>query len=189
MEIQKSNNLQFGARYINPAVIKAKIGSRWKDAEVSFIKFDTDKRADIRALEGVEALWNGKNLSGGIAEEARVLGGDTHIYGLTTQTEQFDTVNPKQILGLISTGKIKKGEDTVEIFKIGTNPEYAYAQKRRSRDIKHIAKTLIESFKSYASKKAKSRPIVSFAESEDEVKFLSKVGLEPESKDYIKIIN
>lgn len=99
MQIQKTNNVQFGAKYISPATIKVKAGKRWKDTQVSFIKFDTSKQRDISFLEGVEALWGGKNLSAGIVDEAHILGGKTNVYGVTTQTSDFDVVRCKKSFG------------------------------------------------------------------------------------------
>lgn len=177
MQIQNTNNVQFGAKYISPATIKVKTGKRWKDTHVSFIKFDTSKQKDVSFLEGVEALWGGKNLSSGFVDEAHILGGKTNIYGITTQTSDFDVVDARKVLGLISTGKIAKEEPEVGIYKIGTNPKYAYAQNKRSRDIKHIATAMYESVKKLASKKAKAPVVCKNVEPED-AKFLSKLGVE-----------
>ena len=121
MQIQKTNNVQFGAKFISPATIKVKVGKRWKDAQVNFIKFDTSKQRDVSALEGVEALWGNKNLSSGITEEAHILGGKAQVYGITAQTSDFDVVDARKVLGLMSADKIEKGKPEVEIFKIGTN--------------------------------------------------------------------
>ena len=121
MEIQRTNNLQFGARFISPAKIKYKApNGKWEKMDVSFIKFDTYKKSDVSLVENISQLWNNKNLSGAIAEEANILGRKSQIYALTSQLKDFEQINPRQVLGLMTTGKIKKGED-VEIFKIGTN--------------------------------------------------------------------
>ena len=186
MQVQSTNNIQFGAKLISPATIKVKAGKRWKDAQVNFIKFDTSKPRDTYFLEGVEALWGGRNLSSGITEEAHILGGNAQIYGLTTQNSNFDVVDAHKVLGLLSTDKITKGKPEVEIFKIGTKPQYAYAQNKRKREIKHIAKSMYEAFKNLAAK-SKSEPVVSYAEPED-LKFLAKVGIEPKSKEVIEFL-
>lgn len=177
MQIQKTNNVQFGAKYISPATIKVKAGKRWKDTQVSFIKFDTSKQRDISFLEGVESLWGGKNLSAGIVDEAHILGGKTNVYGVTTQTSDFDVVDARKVLGLISTDKIAKGESEVGVYRMGTTPKYAYAQNKRSRDVKHIATAMYEAVKNLATKKAKAPVVIHNATPED-VKFLSKLGVE-----------
>lgn len=176
MQVQNTNNVQFGARYVCPATIKVKTGGRrWKDAQVNFIKFSTSKPQDVSFLEGVEELWGNKNLSSGIVDEVHIFGGKAQIYGITTQTSGFDTVDAKKVLGLISTDKISKGEAEVGVYKIGTNPKYAYAQNKKKRDVKHIATAMYESVKRLANK-AGSSLVAKGVESED-AQFLSKLGL------------
>lgn len=187
MELQRTNNVQFGARYISPAKVQQKYGSKWKNLDVHFIKFETNKEEDRLALSNIRNLWNRKNLSAGIAEEADILGGHAQIYALTTQKDFSGRVEPNQVLGLLSTDKFQKGKDTVQIFKIGTAPEFAYAQKKRTRSIKHIATTLIDSFKAYARKNRTNNVVVNYADPED-MKFLSKVGLEPKNKNFLEVI-
>ena len=190
MEIQRTNNLQFGARFISPAKIKYKApNGKWEKMDVSFIKFDTYKKSDVSLVENISQLWNNKNLSGAIAEEANILGPKSQIYALTSQLKDFEQINPRQVLGLMTTGKIKKGED-VEIFKIGTNPLFAYEQNHRDRTFKHIAKSMIESFKNLVGLKSKgSETFVQYADSPQEIKFLSRVGLEPRDKEIVRFIN
>ena len=187
MEIQKSNNIQFGARYISPAKVQQKYGSKWKDLDVHFIKFETNKEEDRFALGNIRNLWNRRNLSAGIAEEAEILGRNAQIYAITTQKDFSGSIEPNQVLGLMSTDKLQRGKDTIQIFKIGSNPSYAYAQKKRNRDIKHIATSLIEAFKGYAKSKGTKNVIVNYADP-DEMKFLAKVGLEPKNKNFVEII-
>lgn len=177
MQIQSTNNVQFGAKYISPATIKVKAGKRWKDSQVNFIKFNVSKKEDVKALNDVNALWGDRNLSGSIVEEVKNLGKDTHVYGVTTQTAGFDTVDSSKILGLVTTDKIAKGVKEVGVYRIGTTPKYAYAQNKRKRDIKHIATAMYESVKNLASKKAKAPIVCKNVEPEDS-KFLSKLGVE-----------
>ena len=81
---------------------------KWKDVSVNFIKFETAKEDDRRTLDQVSRLWGGKNLSSAIADEANILGGNAHIYGVTTQESNFDHVDPSQVLGFVSTDKFTK---------------------------------------------------------------------------------
>ena len=86
----------------------------------------------------------------------------------------------------MTTGKITKGEPTVEVFQIGTHPKFAYAQNKNKRELKHIAKALIETF-SKKARKSGVEPVVYVAEPGEE-KFLSKVGLRTVKQDLIEII-
>ena len=169
MQIQSTDNLQFGAGLVRRVNLNGK--------KVNFVKFNTGSKNDVKALAEIKTLWGGKNLSAGIAEEAEILGKDAQIYGLTLQSNNFRNVDSSKVLGLISTDKITKGKET-EVFKIGTNPKYAYEQKRSKRSIKHIASTMLENIKNL---NGNSKLVVNNAEPQ-EMKFLNKVGIEPETK-------
>lgn len=163
MQIQ-TNNVQFGAGLIR----RVNIGGK----KASFIKFNTGAKSDVKAIEDIKNLWGGKNLSGAIAEEAEILGKNAQIYGLTLQDKNFRNVDSSKVLGLVTTGDIVKGQET-ELFKIGTNPKYAYEQKRSRRSIKHIALTMLDNIKKM---NGNSGLFVNRAEPQ-EVKFLEKSGV------------
>ncbi len=165
MEINKTNDVQFGARLVQRVKINGKDG-------YNFIKFNTNSKNDVKALNEVKKLWGGKNLSAGIAEEAEILGKDAQIYGLTLQRDKFIKVDSPKVLGLVSTDKITAGKET-EIFKIGTNPKYAYEQKRSKRTIKHIASAMLECIKNL---NGGAKLFVSSVEPQ-EMKFINKVGI------------
>ena len=170
MEIKGTNNIQFGAQLVKRVKIDGKGG-------YNFIKFNTGTKNDVKTLSDIKTLWGGENLSAGIAEEAEILGKEANIYGLTLQTDNFRNADSSKVLGLVSTGKIVKGKET-EIFKIGTNPEYAYEQKRQKRSIKHIASIMLENIRKLSGN---SKLIVNNAELQD-MKFLNKAGITPETK-------
>lgn len=169
MQIQQTNNLGFRASLIRSVKLN---GNKGKQYNASFIKFNTGSKNDVKALAQVRDLWQGRNMSAGIAEEADILGKDAQIYGLTLQSEGFRNVDSSKILGLVSTDRIAKDNGT-EIFKIGTNPKYAYAQKYSRRSIKHIAKTMLENIKKLNGGKA----LCVSGVNENEMKILDKLGI------------
>ncbi len=178
MNIQPTNNVQFGGKLIAPTVVKQKVNKRWKDMPVNFVKFNTGDKFDRLSINFLSLLWKGgKNLSGAIAEEASILKGDSNIYAITTQTDNFEKLDATKVLGIMSADKVNPKTKLAEIFKIGTNPQYAYEQNKKHRDIKHIATAMIDSFTQLISKKGK--PFVSHVENGEE-KFLEKVNLKPE---------
>ena len=187
MQVQSNYNVQFGAKYISPATIKFKDAKRWKDTSVNFIKFETQKVDDRRTLEQISRLWGDKNLSGAFAEEANILGGKANIYGITAQKKDFDHLDPRQIVGLVSTDKFNKKSEEISIFKIGTKPQFAYEQNKRRRSIKHIATSMIEALKLATSKKVDTKIVTQYAEP-NEVKFLNKAGIEIKNKDIIETL-
>lgn len=171
MQLQKTNGIQFRASLVRPVKL---IGKNGKSYNANFIKFNTGSAKDVKSLEAIKVLWGGKNLSAGIAEEAKILGKEAQIYGLTLQSQGFKNIDSSQVLGLVSTDNIQKGKDT-EIFKIGTNPKYAYEQKKSKRTIRHIARNMLESIKRLNGNKAL---LVNNPEQGD-MKFLKKMEIEP----------
>lgn len=187
MQIYSNNNVQFGARYVAPTSVKLKDAKKWKDVSVNFIKFETAKEDDRRTLDQVSRLWGGKNLSSAIADEANILGGNAHIYGVTTQESNFDHVDPSKVLGFVSTDKFTKKAGEIPIFKIGTNPKFAYEQNKRKRSIKHIATSMIEALKLTTYKKANTKIVTQYAEPQ-EVKFLNKTGVEIKNSNIVEVL-
>lgn len=176
MQVQQNNNVNFGARFINPATIKIKNDKgRWVNETVSFIKFDTAKKSDITALEGLERLWGGKNLSGSVADEARILGGKAHIYAITSQSDNFESVRPKDILGVMTTDKAYRAKGDVEIFKIGSEPSIAYEQNHRQRPVRHVAKALVQEFVRLLNRNKDVDNVIAHSDFNDR-RFLDRVG-------------
>jgi hypothetical protein len=170
-----NDKTQFGAYYMGPARIKGKIRHRWRDVDAHMIKFQTNLGSELNSIEAVKYLWCGKNLSEAVTEEARRLGAASNVYALTSQETNFERIDPTKILGLMTTGKIQKGEPTVEIFKIGANPKYAFAQNKKGRDVKHIATAMVEIFNKKAAKKG-IKAVVNNTNPDVEP-FLDKLGL------------
>lgn len=138
MNIQPTNNLHFGGKLIAPTVVKQKVNKKWKDMPVNFVKFHAGDKFDRLSINFLSYLWNGgKNLSGAIAEEVSILKGKSNIYALTTQTDNFEKLDATKVLGIMSADKVNPKTKLAEIFKIGTNPKYAYEQNKKHRDIKH----------------------------------------------------
>lgn len=176
MQVQQTTSQNFGARLIRPATIRIKNDKgKWINDTANFIKFDTTKKADVEALERLAYHWDDANLSAGVAEEARILRGKSEVYALTNQKYDFKNINPKDILGVMTTDKTKNAKGNVEVFKIGTDPTFAYEQNRRSRSVKHIARAMVNEFVRLVNKNKQVDAIVVHSEPGEE-KFLSKVG-------------
>lgn len=175
MYLNTTNNTAFEGKYIFPTTIKTKVGKYWKNQDVNFVKVDTRKNAaDVKTLEEVEQLWEGQNLSGEFNRVAELSKGKANIYVLTTQTNNLEKLEADKILGMIDVADIRK-KGAVDIYRIATNPKYAYAQNTRTRDKKHIAKELVNSVKKMLGPKAKA--VLEFAEATD-MPFCKRIGLE-----------
>ena len=175
MNLDCKNTQSFGAKYVSPAKIKTKVGKYWKDLDVNFVKVDTRKNAaDVKALQEVDKLWEGQNLSGEFNRVAELSKGKANIYALTTQKCNLENLEADKVLGLIDTAAVKQ-KGAVDVYRVATSPKYAYEQNTRTRDKKHIARGLVKSFKNLLGPKAKA--VAEFAEASD-MPFLKKIGLE-----------
>lgn len=103
MEIQKTNNVQFGAKALRHVKL---IENNENKIKASFIKFNTGCKRDIKALEEIETLWKGKNLSSEIAEEVRI----------SSKTLRYRNIDNSQVLRHVTTGDITLGKNT-KVFK------------------------------------------------------------------------
>jgi len=188
MNIQRTNSVNFGAKFICPATIKVKSPKgRWQNAAASFIAFEPEKRQDMCILEGVSRLWGGRNTSARTVEEAEYLGGRAHVFALTSQTDNFAELNPHKILGLMTTDGIEKSEE-VELFRLGVNPQFAYKQNLKKRDIKHIGIAMIESLRKHIKSESNGAELFVRYADPDVMKFLNRVGIEPREKDFTTFI-
>lgn len=177
------NKISFGAIPVSKTHIPVKKAAKWAAQEVSFVRFNPKLANDMDTLKGVKSLWKGENLSAAIAEEAEIV--KSPVYALVSQNENLKKILPENVLGLFTTDKIDKLTDTVEIYKLGVNPEFAYAQKRRSREIKHVASTMIREFVKFLDKKFNVKSVVIGSE-DDSVRFYQRMGI-PERKNSINV--
>ena len=177
------NKISFGAIPISRTHIPVKKSGRWVAQEVSFVRFNPKLTNDMDTLKDVKAIWKGNNLSASIAEEAEIV--KSPVYALVSQKENLKKILPENVLGLFTTDKIDKLTDTVEIYKLGVNPEFAYAQKRRSREVKHVGSTMIREFVEFIDKKFNVKSIVIGSE-DDSVRFYQRMGI-PERENSINV--
>ncbi len=179
-----NNNVAFGARKIGTTNIQAKINNTWKEIPVSIVRLNPQSnKGDLFALEDVTRLWSGKNLSVEIEGQSKNF--NIPVFALTTQNKNFQNINPKKILGMLTTNKFKSNtEDSAEIFKIGVNPQFAYAQNKNKRDIKHIGMALIKKFVDLIDKRTNVQSVSATAKEPSEAKFLQKVNMKEKNSNF-----
>lgn len=181
MNIENRNNVSFKAVKINTVNLPQKINGKWKKAEAIFIKLNPRDTADMAAIEGVTKRWNGRNMSNGILEEVNIY--REPVYGLTLQKNELEKPEVSKILGLFTTGKIKKDTEAAEIFKLGVSPSCAYEQNKRKREIKHVGSTMIKEFVKILQKNKKIEKLVIGSEDES-YKFYERLKLEKAPDSY-----
>lgn len=179
----QSNSVSFKAIPVNTAKIPVKNAGKWLKEEVTLVRFNPRLNSDMATLKGVQKRWHGQNMSASIEEEARIV--KSPVYGLVRQNSDFKNIDEKNVLGLFTTDKIDRTTDSVEIYRLGTNPEYAYAQKKRHRDMKHIGSTMIKKFVEFLDSKTNVQKVTIASEPES-VKFYRRMHI-PERENGLNV--
>lgn len=103
MKIEKQNNLCFGANLVSVVPIQ-KFG---KNINASFVKFDYKNLSDIEALKEVSNTWKEGFYADQIFNTAcqkfnrEKCSEVFDIYALTLQKDSFETLEPKDIMGIL----------------------------------------------------------------------------------------
>ena len=119
----------------------------------------------------------------GVHDQAVIL--DDPVYAITSQTSDFKNLEPKKILGMITTNQTKNStDDTLEIFRVGVTPKYAYSQNKNSRDVKHIGTALVKKLVEILHRKTDIKRVVAVAEEPSEVNFLQKLNMKEKSSNF-----
>lgn len=182
------NNVNFKAKLINPAKIKVKVNyNKWVDDDCNFVKFNTSNEEDIQTINNIRKLWKNKNLSDSIAEELDIMGNKAEIFALTRQKDNFENMDAKMVLGLMTTDKINQLNRSINIYKIGSSPEFAYAQHIRHRSLKYTGKTLLQEFVKYIKGQKNIESIRIEAEPTD-IDFLNRINF-PKRVEDVFILN
>lgn len=136
----------FGAKLISNTNIQ-KLGrdKKYHDFNVSFVKFTHEHKNDQNVLMTSE-LWGLDSYSKYISNNFRNLNYSNNIYGdeffaITTQKENFENMNPDNILGLMQTSK-RCPDNYVEFIQ--TKPEFKFGETPRT--FKNIGKALLNAF-------------------------------------------
>lgn len=169
-------NVSFGAVRINPVTVQKKAGKTWKSVEANFVRLNPKFKSDMESINGIDRLWHGANMSGAIAEEAAIC--KDPVYAITTQKDNFKNIDPKQVLGIFTTDKLKDKNGAIEIFKIGVAPSVEYSLGKRLREFKGIGKKMVQEFVKVLKNEKQIDKLVMASEPEN-VKFYQKIGMKP----------
>lgn len=151
--------INFTANLIDrPTIKQRKYGFLWKPIDVSIVELDSTKLSDVNALGKTSKNWDKKGaiyvkhilfniipyLKAGIADIK------DHYYALTTQQDNFEKLEPENILGLMLFRE--KNDCKNEICYLEVNPSTT-KNKNIFRKYKDVGKTLVEFVKSQFSQK------------------------------------
>jgi len=154
MNIQKLNNINFGAKYIDTKTI-----SRFNDftkmgylpVDVSLVELNPKNLGDLDAVTKAVKNWGYEDEFGYcILDDLKAMRNgyidskNDKIYAVTLQSDNFRKLNPKQILGLGEITKKSKNQSEINYLQV----EPASTFMRGSKKYINVGRTLVEYFMS-----------------------------------------
>ncbi len=111
MNINIQNKIPFNARFVrNTTLLKYDTDScKYEPDTVSFVKFDTGNKKDFEAIDKLKNKWQDSILISHVKKcGTRMIKKDPYakganIFAITSQTEDFDNLDPEKILSLVQT--------------------------------------------------------------------------------------
>ncbi len=148
------NNINFKATHINSINIFKREGTNYKPFEANFVEFNQGNKKDLFTLKETSDLW-GDCYALDIKEHFKnddFQKEKKHVYGLTTQNENYDYIKPNNVLGVVEF--IEK-DDCNKINLLQVSPDNQAYQFGRP-DYKKVGTAIVESLKQiYDSKPIK----------------------------------
>ena len=134
MKINNNNSINFTAKYISSAKVSNYIqkSKRYAQKEVSFVELNPHDTSDLAVLDRIADSWEYDKFSVNIYNSAydiykKALKTKDRIYALTTQSDKFEALDYRKVLGLTDMRLLNKKE--IYISHIQVNPEYVYSLK------------------------------------------------------------
>lgn len=140
------NQINFTANYIHSVKIKKLEGSVYKPFEAAFTEIDLNNKRDLFSLKETSDNW-GECFAEDIYQDAckeTSLGYKNHIFALTSQKNNFDTLSPEKILGLVEFHEKKDNTNKIEFLQV--QPDCVSCQFGKA-NFKRIGSAIIKSLK------------------------------------------
>lgn len=154
------NNINFKASHINSINILKREGDKYKPFEANFVEFNQENKKDLFTLKETSYLW-GDCYAFDIQEHFKnedFKKEKKHVYGLTTQKENFNFVKPDNMLGVV---ELVERDNYNKINFLQVSPENQAYQFGR-QDYKKVGTAIIDSLKQiYSSKPMKLHSVFS----------------------------
>ncbi len=158
----KTDNISFGAKFINPINVGKFNGKTYRQVDVSFVEISPFSVNDISALKDIATYWENDKFAGNIYFSAEKIyktksQDGIRIFALTTQVDSFEKLDADKILGVIETEK--RGERAIHFNDLQAKPDCVYAVQP---EYKGIGDAISNSLKKiYNKMTAKSAPDLS----------------------------
>lgn len=148
MKTQSINTVSFQANLINkPNILKKTPQNVFKPLKVAFVEIEPHNPNDLKALDNVGEYWS-ESFAGNISfiansvAQGKSSANDYKIYALTKQAENFDSLNPDDILGLAET--LPTDKNKIHINYLQVEPEQVY---KIAPDYNKIGSRILDSLK------------------------------------------
>ena len=152
MNVYPIKNIAFKSIFISSPNIEKVTKNRVNNHKVSFVEIDVKNSKDIDALEYIAVNWEqGRSYAANIYNDAYFDYKDSEIkklpaykyYALTEQKNDFDTLIPEKVLGLVSVEKNFPNSRSNTIRYLQTNPIYKFSVENSK--YKRIGTMLVDS--------------------------------------------
>jgi hypothetical protein len=151
IKTDKYTNNSFTAKYKNPINI-GKLKNGYESYTASFVEIVPNNEKDVSALENAIKYWEndkfGVNALYAVraARDGSQYYGYHKVYALTAQKDNFEKLNPDEILGVVHVGPV--GDKKLFVEHLQTNPNYLYKTKP---EYVGIGSAMINSLKKYCN--------------------------------------
>lgn len=147
--------------------------NNYAETKVSLVEFDFKNSQDLMAIVNSVKNWKTKLFAGQTASNASMMYNNllsakkNRIYILTSQGNNFDKLNYKDILGLLQMSKVLSKSGEIEYFEV--NPDVKF--ENTNRVFKHIGQGMIDGLKGLYDK-------ISLSAFYEAIPFYDKQGFE-----------
>ncbi|MBP3847915.1 hypothetical protein J6I39_09235 [bacterium] len=151
MKISSNNQTVFRAKYKNPYKI-AKFKDGYGDFTASFVEIEPHNEKDVSALENAIKYWEHDKFGQNALYATRAARDGSQyykyhkVYALTAQEDNFEKLNPDEILGVVHVGSV--GDKKLFVEHLQTNPNYLY---KSTPKYVGIGSAMINSLKKYCN--------------------------------------
>ena len=190
MNIQSPNisintPISFKAKFVDTTTIKKLHKYKYKNEPANILSLE---KSDLAQLKQIATNWKTEYIQyiyKNAREDLRPVNLNYSIYVLTSQTDNFATLNPDKVYGICEYNRCITNN---KITLLEVHPEHCYAKRNfksilslfsiNKRKIKHIGKGLID----FLKKETKNKPLEVYS-SGNSIEFYTKNGFEKMTND------
>ncbi len=165
----------FGARYINSIPVLKKAGNDYQKQNISFVELDMNDTNDINSLNKTNDKWGEESYLSVAKEcmEQTLPCTKRHLYMATEQTDSFEKLDEKKVLGAIVFDE-GKHENHIELLQVEPNN---LAQNAKNANWRRVGTSIVHNLQKMFSDK----PMTVFSAG-DAIGFYEKTGFVQEDK-------